>query len=182
MDSFFDAKFYGGAMGSIFACDLARSGRDIPKSSQENLGNASASLPEKMGSDSCRNDGNDSSQRFPRYVVLEPQPVDAESLHCAAQFSYVPQPLQGWTTDEQLALIVASKTVKSKRSLMFEKCGMTAEIARQKHLLLLSKHVPGKSVQECARCLKHLEASRVAYFGQHHLNTVKCSKPLLFKF
>jgi hypothetical protein len=45
------------------------------------------------------------------------------------------------------------------------KRGLTDDDARWQFLRLLARQVPGKSAQECERCLKYVEAKRVAYFG-----------------
>jgi hypothetical protein len=76
--------------------------------------------------------------------------------------------MRGWTSDEQLSLIAAIKTVPSERSLLLKHCGWTEEMAHLKYLQLLSELVPGKSTQECEQCLRHLVEKRVAYFGQPH--------------
>jgi hypothetical protein len=152
MDSFFDAKFYENAMSSIFACHL---GRDIPERCHGRLGGARSDT---------------SNRHCGKYVCprAELQQADGACLHCTAHPSYAPRPLPGWTSDEQLSLIAAIKTVPNERSLMIEHYGWTEEVAHHKYLLLMSDRVPGKSLQEVERCLRHLEAKRVAFFGQHH--------------
>ena len=152
MNDFFDAKFYHDAMISVFSCQLQKSGRDTPKLSQKRLGGSSKS--------NC--------QRFRENLDLATeQPVSARILHCAAKSSYIPTPILGWTSDEQLSLIAATKIVPSERSLINQHCGWTEAMAHHKKLELISEQLPNKSLQECERCLRHLEDKRVAFFGQH---------------
>ncbi len=75
-----------------------------------------------------------------------------------------PEPLEGWTTDEQHTLAAAARGNHRERALLLGR-GLTEETAHWQFLRLLARHVPGKSVQECDRCLKHVEAKRIAYFG-----------------
>jgi hypothetical protein len=164
MDHFFDAKFYEDAI-SVFSCPFQRTGSDSHKLSQSRLGAArscTSSIPSE-------NKSKKGCLGFRTHVdPATERPVNTVPLHYTAQFSYVPTPLHGWTEEQQLSLIAATKTVPSERSLMIERCGWTEKIARHKYLLLISEQVPSKSAQECERCLKHLEVKRVAYFGQHH--------------
>jgi hypothetical protein len=75
-----------------------------------------------------------------------------------------PEPLEGWTIDEQQALEAAARTYQRERTLMLGR-GLTEENAHWQFLRLLARQVPGKSAKECERCLKHVEAKRIAYFG-----------------
>ena len=177
MDNFFDAQFYEATMGSVFTCHLPRSGSDVPKSSQERFGSGAKS--DASSSPPSKGD-NDSNSWFPNYVVHARQP--AESMHSVTKFSYMPKPLLGWTSDEQLSLIVASKTVSSKRLIMSKNPKWTKEMAHHKFIQLISEQIPGKSAQECARCLKHLDASRVAYFGENQPQPGKRDQSVLFQF
>ena len=167
MDPFFDAKFYQDAMSAVFSCQLPRAGSDRSTLSKKRLG-AARSCASNV---SLVNQGKGCCQRFRKCIdPATERLVNAAALHCAAQPSYVPKPLPGWTSDEQLALIAAVKAVPSEHSLRIEHCGWTEQVARHKYLLLISEHVPSKGTQECERCLQYLQLKRVAYFGQHHLH------------
>jgi hypothetical protein len=165
MNQFFDSKFYEDAMASVFSCHPLQMGSDIPKMSQK----------KKCAARSCASNTPTENQSkvcchgLTQHVDLAAErPVNAALLHCAAQYSYFPKPLHGWTSNEQLSLIAAIKAVPSERSLMNKYCGWTEEMVHSKYLLLISERVPSKSIEECARCLKHLEVKRVAYFGPHY--------------
>jgi hypothetical protein len=159
MEKFFDAKFYQDAMSSAFSCQLARRGNDVPKKSKRTVG-AARPCALKILSD---NQNKDCCQAGGKHVDPEQKlQVHETILHYAAKSSYVPQPLHGWTVDEQLSLIAASRRVQSERSLMIQHCGWTEEMAHQKHLQLISEQMQSRSAQECECCLNQL---RVAYFG-----------------
>ncbi len=158
MASLFNVKFYEHAMGSIFCCHLSRANSDASKLPHGRLGGATSYASE-----------NPSHQAYRKYLeIASERPVNATFLHYAAQSTYAPKPLHGWTSDEQLALIAAMKEVPSEHSIMVEHRGVTKETAHKMYLLLISKHVPSKSISECEECLKYLYAKRVVYFGQHH--------------
>jgi hypothetical protein len=65
---------------------------------------------------------------------------------------------------EQQALSAAARTNHKERTLMLGR-GLTEESAHWQFLRLLARQVPGKSAAECHRCLRHVEAKRIAYFG-----------------
>ena len=66
--------------------------------------------------------------------------------------------------EEQQALAAAARAHHKERTHMLGR-GLTEESANLQFLRLLVRQVPGKSLQECDECLKHLEAKRIAYFG-----------------
>ena len=68
-----------------------------------------------------------------------------------------PTPLQGWSETDQRLFIIATKEAKLKSSL-------EASRLRRK-LEKISQQFPGKSFSDCERCLRHVEKSRIAYFG-----------------
>ncbi len=76
-----------------------------------------------------------------------------------------PEPLEGWTIEEQRALEATARANHKERTLMMGR-GLTKETAHWQFLRLLARQVPGKSARECERCLQHVEAKRVAYFGR----------------
>ena len=161
MNQLFDAKFVEDAMSSVFSCHLTRSGSDAPKRPQKITSAARLCIfPEKHRRACCG-----ASRKYTDLV--QERPGNVAPLHCTSHSSYVPAPLHGWTSDEQLSLIAAVKAVPSEHSLLIGHCGWTEEIAHYKYLQLISEQVPSKSTQECERCLRHLEVKRVAYFGQH---------------
>ncbi len=157
MDKFFDAKFYQDAMSSAFSCQLARAGNDTPKMSQRKLGAvrpfASNIIPDNQTKKCDQAIGNDDPE------VLQ---VNHAASHCAAKSAYILKPLHGWTSDQQLSLIAASKKVQSARSLMNQHCGWTEDMAYHKYLQLISEKMQSKNARECEQCLNHM---RVAYFG-----------------
>ncbi len=68
-----------------------------------------------------------------------------------------PAPLPGWSQTDQRLFIIAAKEAKLKTS-------QEASRLRRK-LEKISRNFPGKSVIDCERCFRHVEASRIAYFG-----------------
>jgi hypothetical protein len=172
MGSFFDAKFFE-AMSSVFTCPLPQAGMDVPKTTQRRLGGARSAASKSH----LDNQSKDSFKGFENFFgrTAEQQRGNGASLHSTSQSLYVPKPLHGWTSEEQLSLIAAAKVVPSERSLMLQHYGWTEAIAHHKYLLLISEKVPGKSLQECERCLNHLYANRVAYFGHRSDRNLKTS-------
>ena len=94
--------------------------------------------------------------------------IDEESLKphndsvdpTARSWEREPEPLEGWTFEEQHALAAAARANHTERTR-----GLTEQDAHCHFLRLLVRQVPGKSAAECERCLKHVEAKRIAYFG-----------------
>ncbi len=171
MDNFFDAKFFD-AMRSVFTCPLPRAGMDAPKTPQRRLVGARSGASNRH-IDIQKKDSFKGLENF--FGRTSEQQRDGPILHSTAQSLYFPKPLHGWTSEEQLSLIAAAKIVPSERSLMLQHYGWTEEIAHHKYLLLISEKVPGKSLQECERCLNHLYANRVAYFGHRSDRNLKTS-------
>ena len=68
-----------------------------------------------------------------------------------------PAPLQGWTETDQRLFIIAAKKAKLKSS-------QEPSILRQR-LEKISRQIPGKSISDFEQCLRHIETSRIAYFG-----------------
>ncbi len=68
-----------------------------------------------------------------------------------------PAPLQGWSKTDQRLFIIAVKEAKLKSS-------MEASRLRRK-LDRISVKFPGKSLGDCEKCFRHVEKSRIAYFG-----------------
>ena len=75
-----------------------------------------------------------------------------------------PDPIPGWTLEEQRLLIAASKALQNDRILMIER-GYSEEMAHWEYLRQIARRVPGKTAEECNGCLKHVERVRIAYFG-----------------
>jgi hypothetical protein len=90
---------------------------------------------------------------------LKPQPRN-DGAPMARYWEREPEPLEGWTFEEQRALAAAARANHKERTR-----GLTDEDARCQFLRLLMRHVPDKSASECDRCLEHVEANRIAYFG-----------------
>ena len=169
MDTLLDGKFYQDAMSSVFSCHLSRADCDIPKPPQRKLVDAklcASKIPSENQNKGCC----EGFELETNIVPVPERPVNAEFLHCTARHPYVPEPMHGWTSGEQLALIAAVKAVPSEHALMVEHCCWTKQMAHHQYLLRISQQVRSKSADECERCLKHLHAKRVAYFGQHHLH------------
>ena len=68
-----------------------------------------------------------------------------------------PTPLPGWSETDQRLFIIAAKKAKLKSSL-------EPSILRQR-LEKISRQLPGKSIGDFEQCLRHVETSRIAYFG-----------------
>jgi hypothetical protein len=69
-----------------------------------------------------------------------------------------PAPMKGWSKEDQSAMIRATKDAKlkyGKKSHIFRR--EMAKIARQ---------FPHKTLQDCEDCFRHIESSRIAYFGR----------------
>ena len=76
-----------------------------------------------------------------------------------------PDPLDGWTLEDQRLLIAADKELRKNRLAMLD-LGLPEEKVLWEHLRQIARRVPGKSVVECCRCFKYIERTRIAYFGR----------------
>ncbi len=100
-------------------------------------------------------------------VVLGEKLKPPPHSDCAPQapsWECEPEPQEGWTIEDQQALAAAARANHKERTLMLGR-GLTEDEAHWQFLRLLARHVPGKSAAECGRCLKHVKAKRIAYFG-----------------
>ena len=75
-----------------------------------------------------------------------------------------PDPMPGWTFEEQRTLIATSRSLQSERAMLLKHLG-TEERAHWEYLRLIARHLPGKSADDCKRCLAHVKKSKIAYFG-----------------
>lgn len=75
-----------------------------------------------------------------------------------------PDPMPGWTFEEQRTLIATSRSLQSERAMFLKHLG-SAERADWEYLRLIARHLPGKSADDCKRCLAHVKKSKIAYFG-----------------
>jgi hypothetical protein len=75
-----------------------------------------------------------------------------------------PDPIPGWTLEEQRALISATKELQKERQRIQEYYP-TEEQAQWEYLRLIARRVPGKSADDCKQCLKHFQKEHIAFFG-----------------
>ena len=75
-----------------------------------------------------------------------------------------PNPLPGWTSEDQHALILGSKHHLKERSSIAIR-GIHDEFAHWQYVRLVARYVPNKTLEECDLCIKHVERERIAYFG-----------------
>jgi hypothetical protein len=155
-----EASFFDNLVGSIFFCDATKctpSAAD-PREPQNSTGICGFSNSTESHNATKAHTIVHAEDRF-----LKPL-LHSDCAPHIPPWEREPEPLEGWTKEEQLALATAARANYRERALLLGR-GMTEETAHWQFLRLLARHVPGKSAQECDRCLKHVEARRIAYFG-----------------
>ncbi len=148
-----DLRFYQNFFHSAFGCSASRD--------QDDLGGQS-----DIGSQMIRFLGfseepiRDDLGQMAQQILVEVQPKTTDSrppVRKIPVWEQDPVPLKGWSETDQKLFIIASKEEKLKSSLEFS-------ILRRK-LEKISRQFPGKSINDCERCFRHVESSRIAYFG-----------------
>ena len=93
--------------------------------------------------------------------------LDARALHAQGRlmqesprvpiWDQEPEPIKGWTMEDQRALILAAKEAKLKTA--------QAPRAYNRSMAEVARQFPHKTLRECEDCFRHVEKSRIVYFG-----------------
>ena len=112
---------------------------------------------------------NDQSAHQPRIASNESDrhadavKISRKVLTYLPSWEREPEPLLGWTKGEQRELVAATRALQKDRAQLFNY--YAEEQASWEYLRLLARRLPGKSAEDCRRCLKHVTRHHVAYFG-----------------
>jgi hypothetical protein len=73
-----------------------------------------------------------------------------------------PNPMPGWTMEEQRELMETCKALHGEWSNLLE-FFKSEERAHWEYMRLVAQYFPGKSAEDCDRCLRHLTRTRATY-------------------
>ena len=155
-----DAKFYETVAKSVISCCTCRSreNREEPDAEASNFGSAMLRLmqvPDLPG----KVDIGETAKKLFNHIKPANESSHVPSTACIKIpiWEKEPTPLDGWTITEQRQLTVAAKEAKLKT---------TQDPSRfRRRLEKISKLFPGKTAKDCEQCFRHVESSRIVYFG-----------------
>ena len=155
-----DAKFYETVAKSVISCCTCRSRENIEESDAEasNFGSAMLrwmQVPDLPG----KVDIGETAIKLLNHIRPANESVQAPATACIKVpiWEQEPTPLPGWTITEQRQLMVAAKEAKLKA---------TQDPSRfRRRLEKISKQFPSTTAKDCEECFRHVESSRIVYFG-----------------
>ena len=158
--------------GDVFSCqNLKQSSWDCPcgqpnKSSEQHQ----SRKPQDRTIQSKKPNADQNREIMNLYQTLTRKQDSLDSHSNQTSTTYKerePNPVAGWTLEDQRLLIAADKALQRDRLQLLES-GVPEDRVMWNHLRQIARRVPGKSAEECGRCLKHVEKTRIAYFGNKH--------------